>query len=499
MEVKFVKKPLQCLRPFYSQLHSQEQTQEVRLPDAYPDIGKVLGCWGQVMVRSKEWRSSSMGANCGVMAWVLYTPEDGTQPRVIDVWIPFQCRWDFPEASDDGIMILHPILANLDARGISARKFMVRSAVDTFAQAFAKLKTELSEPHELPEDVQLLIRNYPVELPVEAGEKQVQIEEILSVPANNPKMQKLICYALKPSIMEQKVLGNRLVFHGQASLHVMYLTEDGQINHWNADIPFSQYTELDRDYAQTASAWLSPIVTAMELEITDEGQLQIRAGIAVQYVIFDRSMLDVIEDAFSPKRDVTARIEDIRLPMLLDSTVLDVQVEASISGNIDRFIAVTPFSEYPALSIGDDVTQIRMDGQFQTLYQDTEEQMMADTAHFRGVVPFQSASENQVQLWPSELMQLETLPNGDKMSIHGHYPVEVQVYSGQTIPTVTELELGEIREPDPDRPSVILRRAGEEDLWAIAKGCGSTVSAIKEANQLTGEPENGRMLLIPIS
>ena len=38
---------------------------------------------------------------------------------------------------------------------------------------------------------------------------------------------------------------------------------------------------------------------------------------------------------------------------------------------------------------------------------------------------------------------------------------------------------------------------GEERLWDLAKKCGSTVSAISQANHLEGEPEAGRMLLIP--
>jgi hypothetical protein len=102
MELKFNKKSLHCMRPFFSKIHTQEQTQEIRLPDAYPDIGKVIGCWGQILMRGKEWHSSFMGANGGVMAWVMYAPEDGTPPRVLDVWIPIQCRWDFQESVDDG-------------------------------------------------------------------------------------------------------------------------------------------------------------------------------------------------------------------------------------------------------------------------------------------------------------------------------------------------------------------------------------------------------------
>ena len=63
---------------------------------------------------------------------------------------------------------------------------------------------------------------------------------------------------------------------------------------------------------------------------------------------------------------------------------------------------------------------------------------------------------------------------------------------------VTELEIGERKQPDPGRPSLILQRAGGERLWQIARSCGSTVAAIQEANGLTGEPEPQRMLLIPV-
>jgi hypothetical protein len=54
-------------------------------------------------------------------------------------------------------------------------------------------------------------------------------------------------------------------------------------------------------------------------------------------------------------------------------------------------------------------------------------------------------------------------------------------------------------QPDPHRPSLILRRANGEDLWTIAKNCGSTVEAIEKANGLQQAPMPDQMLLIPIS
>ena len=64
---------------------------------------------------------------------------------------------------------------------------------------------------------------------------------------------------------------------------------------------------------------------------------------------------------------------------------------------------------------------------------------------------------------------------------------------------VCGLELGEPGSPDPERPSVIIRWMGDrENLWELARDCGSTVSAIRQLNRLEGEPEEDRLLLIPV-
>ena len=68
----------------------------------------------------------------------------------------------------------------------------------------------------------------------------------------------------------------------------------------------------------------------------------------------------------------------------------------------------------------------------------------------------------------------------------------------QQIPMVTGLELGEARQPDPGRPSLILRRSDDRRLWDIAKESGSTMAAIRRANGLQEEPMPGQMLLIPV-
>ena len=95
MEVKFPKTMMKCLKPALREVQNQEQTQEIRLSDEMPDIGRVVGAWAQPITRGKEWRGDSVGCSGGCMVWVMYVPEDGSQPRMLDSWIPFQMKWNF--------------------------------------------------------------------------------------------------------------------------------------------------------------------------------------------------------------------------------------------------------------------------------------------------------------------------------------------------------------------------------------------------------------------
>ena len=77
--------------------------------------------------------------------------------------------------------------------------------------------------------------------------------------------------------------------------------------------------------------------------------------------------------------------------------------------------------------------------------------------------------------------------------------LEMQAYAQEGIPMLTGLNIGQLQEPDPARPSLILRRPNGEDLWSIAKRCDSTVADMKRLNHLDDGVASNQMLLIPVS
>lgn len=499
MELQFQKSPLDCLQRAAWEVKTQEQTQELKLPDAMPDIGKVLGAWGQPLIRGKEWRGNGMGMSGGVMAWVLYAPEDGSVPRTVEVWVPFQMRWEFPETQRDGSMIMDCQVSSVDARTVSARKLMVRTVMSVAAEALEPVQMDVYSPGELPEDVQLLRKSYPVRIPVEAGEKTFLLDEELPVPSSCESLEKLLYYTLQPDMMEKKVMADKVIFRGVAQVHALCRCEDGKLNTCDFEIPFSQYTDLERTYDPYTTVRVLPAVTSLELEPQGDGNLRLKAGLVGQYVIYDRPMLEVVEDAYSTNRSVALHAQELALPVVLEERQETLKAEQSLEMDGSQVVDIAFTTEHPTQRRREDMLQLETPGNFQLLCYDADGMLQSGTARWDGNLELPAAQESNMMISSRVNGRPQASVGGGTANVRGDVAVEMMTVAQSGIPMVTALELGELSEPDPGRPSLILRRTGTDSLWNVAKQCGSTVEAIQKANNLTEEPEGDRILMIPVS
>ena len=239
MQLQFNKSSIRCLATALQQVKTTEVNQEPRIPDGMPDIGRVLTTWGQVLIRSKQWNGAELQVNGGIMLWTLYAPEDGTESRCVDSWIPFQVNWNLDEAKREGLMRVIPLLTFADSRGTSARKLLLRAGTSIMLQAMSPMDAEVYTPDKVLEDVQLLKKTYPLMVPVEGGEKTFTIDEELTLPELGSPVQKLLSLTVEPDITEKKVMSDKVVFKGFLWVHTVCRYEDGQIRATEQSVPFS--------------------------------------------------------------------------------------------------------------------------------------------------------------------------------------------------------------------------------------------------------------------
>ncbi len=495
MELHFQQSTCPYLKTVVSQVQNQEQTQEIRLSDGMPDIGKVLACWGQPVIRGKEWRSDSILLSGGMMVWVLYAPDEGGMPQCVEAWLPFQMKWPLPETKRDGSISASMSIKSINCRSISPRKMMLRGVVSVFAQAFEPSEVELYSPEQVPEDVQLLINSYPMELPVECAEKTFSIEE----DWNQGWMDsyKILGFEVLPEIQEQKVLADKLVFRGQCKIFVRWLTEDGEVASAQQEFPFSQFAELKDVYSNHGQARISVLPTGVEMLAGEPGKWQMKCGLTAQYTVFDKVFMDLVEDAYSTHREVTPIFQEWKLPVRLDTVEQTVPYTHIVEGNDGQVVDVNACWEQPYIAFDGETAQTEFSVQYQVLMRDESGNYY--TALSRDEVPWEmlSAQKNRICL-QMQCAQPKISVKTDGTELNGEISVIADVFSGNEITMVRGLELGEKKAPDESRPAIILRKLGSNRLWDVAKECGSTVQAIEKANPQHECMDEETILLIPV-
>lgn len=499
MELQFKKEAFDWMRPVVRQIQTQEQTQELKLSDGMPDIGRVLGGWGQPILRSKEWRSDGFSVSGGLMVWVLYAPEDDTQPRCISGWIPWQVGWDLPSGTPDGRIRAVCLTRFVDARSVSPRKILVRAGISVLGEGLVDSEGLTYLPGEIPEDVQLLENTYPMRLTVEAGEKSFLLDEELIMPQSCPAAGKLISCTIHPEVTESRVISSRVLFRGNANLHVLYSDEEGQLFSWDFPVTISQYEDLRTECTGDAQAefWLSP--TDLDLSLDDEGHFRLKCGMVAQYAVEDVRMLSMVEDAYSPCREVRLEQMEQQLIPVLDKRTIELSVRQTIPQEADVVADVSFLPDFPRMCGKETaVAELEQPGLLQILYYSPEGMLQCATARWEGKTEIQAHPDTMLRIIPAVGMAPEAQITGDGIGVKGKLSLSVQTWASQAQAVVSGMELGDRKEPSPDRPSLILCRAGEKSLWQLARENGSTVSAIRNASCLEGEPRPGQMLLIPV-
>ena len=493
MELQFQKREAKCLKPMIREVKQTELTQELRLSDGMPDAGRILGLWGQPMIRSKQWNGDQITVAGGVMTWVLYAPEDGSECRSVELWVPFQMRWDIPNGESDGVIQVKPVLRFVDGRTVSSRKMMIRMGVALHMEVLCPMNYAVYEPGELPEDVHILTRNYPVRLAVASGEKIFTMDEEFSVP-DGKEVSKLLRYTVRPEITEKKVMSDKVIFRGNLNLHLLYRDTEGEIHSREEELPFSQFEQMEETLPEDAVLNIDVIVTGLELDVQDQ-RLHLKCSMAAQYLAEAQNMVPLVQDAYGIHRDVDIQEESLNLPVILEQRQDGISAEQTLSGKNGQVLDVTFTGDFPRHHMAEQ----SISGVFHVLYRGEDGGLQSTSVRWENQKNF-PLGENCVA--DSQIVaqgKIRVSETGDGMNLSVSLQVQTRTGIDQELKMITALELGQVRELDSGRPSLILCRPGKESLWTIAKRCGSTVDAIQKANKMEEEVPGNRIVLIPVS
>ena len=188
-------------------------------------------------------------------------------------------------------------------------------------------------------------------------------------------------------------------------------------------------------------------------------------------------------------------MDSLELPAILDVRRESISGQQTIPIGGGFVVDLQFLPDYPRQRIGQNGVRLEVPGTVQLLHYREDGSLQATTLRWEGSQELRANGDTTMMAMPL-VPKSQILADGATVQLE--VPMNLTFLGSLGLPMVTGAELGEKIQPDPRQPSLILKRAGEDDLWDIAKASGSTRSAIRAANGLEDDPVPGQMLIIPI-
>ncbi len=480
----------------------QEETLETIVPDACPDILRLVDTQGNVLLKSKTASDGHVTLTGTARLAVLYLPEGGTGPCHLQVNIPFSVSVEEKRLKSGCLVTALPRVVSADARTVNPRKVVARVEIAISVQAFqaggVELCTDLCATGGTMEQRKQRYRPYCI---CAIQEKPFSVEEDLTIPAGRPTAEEIISSRVTLCCHESKIIGNKLVFKGEATIQLVYRPVGGGMDAADFTLQFSQIAEL-LGVGEEGTCTVELCMTGIEFALAGDGRTVSAAlSLLAQAVVGEERDVEVLADTYSTGCPARVEYADYEYRMRVAQTIGRqtvrqlIETGMTIQSVVDCVCCVGRTHQS---RVGD---RLRLTAELSlTVLCVTEASEYGAVSRRMEVSCDVDVPEDSLCRFSFRCGDLIAVPTTDGVEVRFSAEFPYLVLRDMRAMVVHDVVAEDCAAQEPVRqPSVVLRALQEgEGLWEVAKQYRTTAQDIIKANQWEGEqPGAGTLLLIP--
>lgn len=504
MELELKTTHLNCYDTVLDTTLFHEETLESIVPDACPDILRIVDTEAVVCLNSKEVLEGRLEVDGTARCAILYIPDGADGVRRMTVSIPFACTTESAGLGHGCCLVAIPYVQATDARSLNPRKVLTRVNLAVYVQAFTPQNASFCDGVEcdLSAGIQQLGEKQITSLVTAVEEKPFTFSDDLNLSGS-----RLAAELLKTRVdlrcNESKIIGNKLIFKGEADLQLLYRDPNGSVCPANFELPFSQIMEVS-GVEEDADCALQVLLTGCECTLDGEEGRTVTVSLAMlaQAVVREERQVTLLSDIYSTVYDLTAERKPYIFYRLLEHTERRVTVREILETVTPAREVCDIYVNIGAVSASRDGIQVSLSAEttVTVLYRAEDDSLCTVTRSIPASCPIElpeGATCTCRCACPGE--RFATQAGG---GVEVRYPLDFHYLALMPHHTtgVSDVRLDESALRDTaGQPSIVLRMVGEgEQLWDIAKAYGTTTEDIVQANALAEETlPMGQLLLIP--
>ena len=503
MELEFYHDGLEHYQLVLDTTLTQEETQEAIVPDACPDIMRILETRAQIFLTGKQVREGMAMVSGLLRADVFYLPEDQEScVRHLEIPVTFSTQTEAPGLSSSGTLLAIPRVRWAQARILNPRKVLLRADIAVEIRAYQPVTTKLCCGVKDGDSymIQQRILDKTTDIISAVQEKPFTFSDRIELSVQEGEKEALLFVHGEPVCTERKLIGSKMIFKGCVELDAL-IRSGNDLRTLHQSMSFSQIMEVS-GAGENSSCEVSVSLTDLTLEREGTSEYEVTVELLAQAVVCEHRSLTLLSDLYSTAWNTDLVSQPLQLHHIIEESTRSVPVRELV----ETTTPVRGIVQYWA-DLGDVHTQLEA-GQpvlsaevhLTAIYMDDAQQPQSIhkllSVTYRGEVH----EKGRCQLSCSAPRELFLSPAAGGLEVRFSLDVCSLSCLEAQISMISSAELIQERmEGENDRPSVILRMAAPgEELWDIAKAYGTTQADISAANELEdGVLPVGRMLLIP--
>ena len=482
----------------------QEETLESIVPDACPDIARIVDVCGQATLSGKQAREGTAQVTGMVRAVLLYQPEGAGGLRRMEVGLPFTCQAQAPGLTEAGTVLASPRLRQAEARALNPRKVLLRVDLAVDITACQPVEQTLVKGVTNPEEGSVCQRQYQGEdyQLCSVQEKPFTFSDQIRLQNGAGDPPQLLAIRVQPVCGESKLIGGKLIFKGAVETDLLLQEPEGGLSASHESLPFSQVMEVT-EAGEDADCQVGVEVAAFQWEPDGDGrQADLTLELLAQAQVRRARPVTLLRDLYSTAFQMEADSQPHPLCRLVERSVRPQTVRELVeTGEMVRAVADSRLALGQVLQSreGNELV-LTVQAELTVLYLDENGAVQCVRRSLPVSCRLDCPEGGRCRCRCACPGEVFAAPAAGGVEARFTVDFHCLITQCQAVPMVTAAKLSSPRcAGEGERPSVVLRLASPgESLWDIAKAYGTTTDQILQANELEEDtPPLGRMLLIP--
>lgn len=463
------------------------------VPDSKPDILNTICTSGVVCIYKKEVLEEKIRIDGNINTYIMYMADDSKDKvRGLTTSLDFSESIQIANCKEGMNCKLNTKLKSIEAKVINGRKVGIKAAIEIEINIYSNEEVEIVNNVQNAEDIQILKENLKVNSLVGMGDTKIYAKDTVNID-NVDNLAEILKADVAIGEKDVKISYNKILTKSEASIKIMYLTEDNRINNITAKIPVVGFIDIpnvteenmcDVDY-EIKNIVLKP-------NSAEEHSIYIELEISAAATVYEEKEINLIQDLYSPSENLTfnkKRITTITNKKTIRETK-QVREKVNIEGIENR--SIIDVDVVPMIEKENQLNnKINYEGELELRFILSNSDLQVDNRvvkiPFNYTVEEQCGDDNINRNMEMEITNQDFIvQEGGVVNSNIDITMNLNSYRSANMNIIDEIQTDGEREAE-DYSILMYIVKKDDTLWKIAKRFGSTVEDIVRINGIEDE------------